>query len=188
MAKQVLDPSDISRTNQEVLDDVAATWLTLDHTEGVRGHKRTGLSVKLDGSEDHMITREAGEFWKECQMPLRRRDACDAVAQRFETSSAPCFETVRDLLEHPSRGLGFGEFGEGYEIEEAEEDGECVYEQAGEARAADAEELADAQRMLEEVAPTAEIVALAAEAADPEEAFWLRRGSSPHSAGFQARV
>ena len=135
-----------------------------------------------------MITREAGEFWKECQMPLRRRDACDAVAQRFETSSAPCFETVRDLLEHPSRGLGFGEFGEGYEIEEAEEDGECVYEHAGEARAADAEELADAQRMLEEVAPTAEIVALAAEAADPEEAFWLRRGSSPQGAGFQASV
>jgi hypothetical protein len=60
--RQLYDPGDISRSLQEVLDDLCGAWRTVDHTKGLRGHKRTGLNVALDGSEDHLITREARIF------------------------------------------------------------------------------------------------------------------------------
>ena len=73
--RQMVCPGDIGRSNQDVIDDAVQTWRNLDHTEGVRGHKRTGLSLRLDGSEDFLIEtsrREAGEFWKALLMRNRR--------------------------------------------------------------------------------------------------------------------
>ena len=56
------DPGNISRTRQQVVDDAVATWLHLDHEQGVDGHKRVGLSVDLFGSEDHLVARDAKIF------------------------------------------------------------------------------------------------------------------------------
>ena len=49
LEQNLVDPGDISRTRQSVVDDVVAVWRGLDHVEGVLGHQRTGLSMALDG-------------------------------------------------------------------------------------------------------------------------------------------
>ena len=61
--QNLFDPGNISRTRQQVVDDAVATWLHLDHEQGVDGHKRVGLSVDLSGSEDHLVVRDAKIFW-----------------------------------------------------------------------------------------------------------------------------
>ena len=63
--QNLVDPGNIGRTRQAVVDDVVGVWRGLDHSEGVRGHKRTGLSVDLSGSEDHLVNRDARVFWDE---------------------------------------------------------------------------------------------------------------------------
>ncbi len=61
--QQVFEPGNINRTPQDVPNDVAATWRRVDHTVGVRGRWKTGLSNSLRGDEDHLITREARDCW-----------------------------------------------------------------------------------------------------------------------------
>ena len=178
MDKQLMDPADISRTNQDVVDDAAQTWLHLDHTEGVRGHKRTGLSIRLDGTEDAWMTestREAGVFWTELDMPTLRREAIAAVTARFEASESPSFSSWRELVEHPERGLGFGEHGEGFEFEAPLEDGEASFEDAGEKAEADADELRAMQAMLDDSLEAIEDAARAQPEDDPEDSSGLRR-------------
>ena len=40
--RQLIDPGDISRSLQDVIDDVGATWRIVDHSLAVRGHWRNG--------------------------------------------------------------------------------------------------------------------------------------------------
>ena len=83
--QNLVDPGNSSRTRQQVVDDVVAVWRTLDHSEGVRGHKRTSLSVDLYRTEDHMVNREARVFWDELAFGQVRdaevRRVQDAVAR-----------------------------------------------------------------------------------------------------------
>jgi hypothetical protein len=99
--RQAIDPGNISRTVQEVYDDVVATWRSLNHSRAVLGHKRTGLSVALDGSEDHHLTREAGDFWKLLNMPGLRRQAIAEVDARFESGELVHFADWSKLLVDP---------------------------------------------------------------------------------------
>jgi hypothetical protein len=97
---QLLRPGCINRSPQDVIDDVAGTWAALDHTQAVAGHKRTGLSCALDGSEDYLITREALECWLALGMPAIRRqilaDVDEGVASgRFSVAK------WKDLVQHP---------------------------------------------------------------------------------------
>jgi hypothetical protein len=97
---QLLRPGCINRSPQDVIDDVAGTWAALDHTQAVAGHKRTGLSCALDGSEDHCITREARDCWLALGMPAIRRqilaDVDEGVASgRFSVAK------WKDLVQHP---------------------------------------------------------------------------------------
>ena len=63
--QNLFDPGNISRTRQQVVEDAVATWLALDHEQGVDGHKRVGLSVDLFGDEDLLVARDAKIFWDE---------------------------------------------------------------------------------------------------------------------------
>ena len=38
------------------------------HLRAAKGYKYTGATIDLDGGEDHMVCREAGQFWNELQM------------------------------------------------------------------------------------------------------------------------
>ena len=67
--QQLWDPGNINRTLQQVVDDLCAAWRAVDHFRGVRGHRSVGISVALDGSEDHLITRDAGDLWLAAEMP-----------------------------------------------------------------------------------------------------------------------
>ena len=48
------------------------------HMLASKGYKLTGATVALDGSEDALISREAGVFWREMDM---RREIDSAVAE-----------------------------------------------------------------------------------------------------------
>ena len=125
---QSIDPSDISRTEQEVLNDVAQTWRQLDHLRGVEGHKRVGLANALDGTDDEELTREALEFWECANMPAERKKAIaevDALFAAGELSWASC----RSLIKHP---VDPGIVEEGGELEPLAPPGEKPYAHDGE--------------------------------------------------------
>ena len=108
-------------------------------------------------------------------MSLRRDEIRHELQKRFGASEHPSFATVRELIKHPERGLGFGEHGEGYECEGELEEGECVWEGEEEAGRETAKELDAMHAALEGVAPSSGLVAAAAEADDDLAASeWLR--------------
>ena len=43
--RQAVDPGNISRLPQEVLEEACSAWRLVDHTRGVLGHKRNGLKT-----------------------------------------------------------------------------------------------------------------------------------------------
>ena len=121
--KQLLDPCDISRTPQEVINDVAATWKCLNHAQGVDGHWRNGLSNKLDGTEDHVICRDAQGFWNELDMPSLRLAAIAEVDAAFAAGELQ-WHQVRSLIQHPD-DVGIQE--EGAELEAVLQPGETLW-------------------------------------------------------------
>ena len=108
----------------QLLDDVAETWQRLDHTQGVEGHKRTGLSVALSGEDDWQITREARMFWDDIDMPTVRTEVLKEVREMVR-SGALTWANVRSLIRHPAEK---GEYGEGEEFEGEFAPGEKLWE------------------------------------------------------------
>ncbi len=85
-----------TRSRQEIITTCVEAWAAVDHQKGIAGHKRCGLTNKLDGSEDLLLTREAGDFWQELNMSacrdaavLQVRDDFDAGLLRDFARSAP---------------------------------------------------------------------------------------------------
>ena len=99
--QQLYDPGNIGRTPQQLLNDVVATWRSLNHRACVQGHKRTGLSVALDGSEDHLIARTAREFWLLADMPAERSRAIAEVDAAVATGQVRSMEDWRVVVRHP---------------------------------------------------------------------------------------
>ena len=112
------------RPRPQLLDDVAETWQRLDHTQGVEGHKRTGLSVALSGADDWQITREARMFWGDVDMPTVRTEVLKEVREMVR-SGALTWANVRSLIRHPAEK---GEYGEGEEFEGELAPGEKLWE------------------------------------------------------------
>ena len=99
--KQSYDPSCISRSLQEVVEDTCTTWRHCHHMQGVKGHKYTGLSVALDGSEDWKISREARRFWQDAGMPEARKEAMRQVDEAIANKKVSTFEDWQQLVVHP---------------------------------------------------------------------------------------
>ena len=99
---QLYDPGNIGRTPQQLLDDVVATWRSLDHMGGVAGHKRNALSVALDGSEDHLISREARRLWFDAGMPEHRQTAIAEVDRLVATGQLSSAADWRKVVRHPN--------------------------------------------------------------------------------------
>ena len=115
--QNLVDPGNIGRTRQAVVDDVVGVWRGLDHSEGVRGHKRTGLSVDLSGSEDHLVNRDARVFWDELSFGSVRdievRRVQDAVASGDLSWCKADIESLREPFPDGDAGALL----EGQEIE-----------------------------------------------------------------------
>lgn len=99
-----------TRTRQSVLSDVAAIWATTPHHErAAAAAARTGLGVALPellpsgsfafhGSEDHLVTREAAEFWQENEIPRVRRDHLGRILRAVESGELHSWHQVSDYL------------------------------------------------------------------------------------------
>ena len=131
--QQQLDPGNISRTCQDVVDDVVAAWRLVDHRQGVLGHWRVGISNALDGSEDSAITREALEFWREADMHAVRAQAIAEVNSLVDAEDIKSFDEWRRLVRHPDDTGIVTE--EGAELEGEMEAGEAAWEDEHEKKA-----------------------------------------------------
>ena len=121
------DPGNISRTRQQIIDDVCAVWRGLDHSQGVRGHKRTGLSVSLDGSEDHLLIRDARLFWDELQFGAVRDEAVARVRHAVDRGELSWCQEDIDKLREPFPDNDAGMHVEGQELQCVMEDDERQY-------------------------------------------------------------
>ena len=52
------------------------------HLHAADGYKKTGANVALDGSEDHLIVREAGEFFRRLNIREKTMSRCPWSARR----------------------------------------------------------------------------------------------------------
>ena len=80
------------------------SWL---HASASTGFKKVGFTNALDGSEDHLICREARQFWDELEMPLLRAGAMRNIEVEVAGGRLGwTFDGVRSVMvdyEHSSR-------------------------------------------------------------------------------------
>jgi hypothetical protein len=113
--RQEFNPGCVTRTLQEVLDDVVTVWRAMDHQKGVDGHWETGVACKLDKSEDGRITGEALEVWKRNGMVVLRQQAIDEVDRKVLAKELTSFADARQLIRNPVVGPGEYRYGEEFE-------------------------------------------------------------------------
>ena len=90
----------INLTREENIDIMIEVWSDLQlHLRAVRGYKYTGTMVALDGSEDHLICREAKDFWNELGMRARINAAVAEVETRFHARELTwTYANVKSLI------------------------------------------------------------------------------------------
>ena len=76
------------------------------HIRGSGGFKSVGAAVALDGSEDHLVTREAKQVWDDVNMKSAREEALCDVATEFRAGRLQwAFNQVYELVcDYPQRG------------------------------------------------------------------------------------
>ena len=76
------------------------------HIRGSGGFKSVGAAVALDGSEDHLVTREAKQVWDDVNMRSAREEALHGVATEFRAGRLQwMFNQVYELAcDYPWRG------------------------------------------------------------------------------------
>ena len=73
--------------------------------KAAEGYKKTGATVALDGSEDNLIVREAGSFWRDMGMRAIVDREMEVVAEEVAAAqTSGSASTVRPLSDKgPSR-------------------------------------------------------------------------------------
>ena len=116
--------------------------------KAVKGHKYTGLSIKLDGTEDAWVTREAGMFWEKLKMSAYRDELVADIKARVASGELSWnWQPIHDLIQDPSEedgGMGVVEE-EGAELEGELAPGEALWEESGAKEAQQEQQLADLQ-------------------------------------------
>ena len=99
-----------SRSRQAIVNDIAVAWYSLPHERlGERESKFTGWSIALpkrrpDGTfetkaaEDHLVAREASEFFKELNMPYLRALHLATVHEAWVNKKFTCWKDVSNIL------------------------------------------------------------------------------------------
>ena len=107
-----------------MIDDVVGTWISLNHMDGVLGHKRNGMSIALDDTEDRFVTRAAKNIWDDVGMSKLRDDAVSEVRSQFLdgrlTWTRECVDGLRVAFPDNDAGCHI----EGQEIDGELDDGE----------------------------------------------------------------
>ena len=153
----------------QVVDDVAATWRTLDHSQSVAGHSRVGLDNAFDGSEDWKINREAALFWHDEELGIKaaRQEWLQEVEEKV--AAGLTWDNVRELIRHPGEDVGIGEqVREGDEFNGELSENELLWEEPADKESREARDLAEFRALLAAGdKPVLEIVASADD--DPAE-------------------
>ena len=69
---------------ERCIDWMCEVWQDERLHEGAReGYWRVGQKNALDGSQDHLIVREAQDFWQSLGMPRERARECQIVEEEF---------------------------------------------------------------------------------------------------------
>ena len=119
--RHLSDPGNVSRSLQEVLDDVVTTWRTIDHCRAVDGHKNVGLSIPLNGTGDGHISGEAREVWMAVGMADIREKALAEIDAAVADKTLTCFADVFKVIKDPVQK---GEYTYGQEFEGKLKEGE----------------------------------------------------------------
>ena len=84
----------------ENIDVMIEVMSDLDlHLRAAKGYKYTGTTNNIDGSEDHLICREAKTFWVELNMREKINSAVADVEAQFEAGELPFdFPTIQSLI------------------------------------------------------------------------------------------
>ena len=128
MDQQMMDLGNISRSRQQVLDDVGAVWSSLDHQQGVLGHLRVGLANNLDGSQDDLLTREAADMWHQLNMaPIRSREVEDIERRVRAGELSWSQESIKSIFAYPEDGDVGAFHEEGMEADGELEDDEAMW-------------------------------------------------------------
>ena len=97
----------VSLTREEILDIMIKVMSDKElHLRASKGYKYTGTNNAFDGTEDKLICREAGVFWRELGMRKKIDDALEKVEERFKKGDLPWnYKTVMGLMKpSPPRG------------------------------------------------------------------------------------
>jgi hypothetical protein len=79
-----------SCTPEDCIEMMADVLQNMDlHYAAAEGYKKTGLTVALDGSEDHMIVREASVFFRERDMRRKITHALEFVKTEYDAGRLP---------------------------------------------------------------------------------------------------
>ena len=92
------------------------------HARAAAGHFENLLSVKLDGSEDHLGRGDALRFWLELDMPRKRQEAVAKVEEQWAAGELTWENRALLVDPFPARGQ-LDEYMEGQEDEGALVDG-----------------------------------------------------------------
>ncbi len=86
LMQQMRDGVCVPRNKPEKCIDMMVEVLsrTALHLHAADGYVKTGMTVALNGDEDHMIVREAGEFWNELRMREKINSAVAEVREEVE--------------------------------------------------------------------------------------------------------
>ena len=69
------------------------------HLNAAEGYKKTGISVALDGTEDHLICREALQAWNDRGMRAKINDAVRKVEREYQAGRLTwCKRDVQRLI------------------------------------------------------------------------------------------
>ena len=94
----------------------------MDHASAAKGHKRVGLTNALDGSEDHLICRQARACWEELRMSSLRDSEVASVKKRVEDGTLVWSREHLLALVEPFPDGDIGYIAEGQEIEGSDSD------------------------------------------------------------------
>ena len=85
---------------EDCIDMMAAVAANLNmHVAAADGYKKTGANVELDGSEDHLIVREAGYFWNKLGMRAKVNEEIAHVTEEVRQGRLTWSEeSIRSLI------------------------------------------------------------------------------------------
>ena len=86
--------------HKECVDIFTKIWSNLKlHVGAAKGYKKTGTTNALDGSEDHLICREAAKYWRKLDMPAKREQVLHDVDVEFnEGRLSWCYADIKRLI------------------------------------------------------------------------------------------